>query len=352
MSKIIKFSQAINEGLSEAMSQDSRVIVYGLGVPDPKSVFGTTSGLRERFGHARVFDTPTSENAMTGIAVGAAITGLRPVLTHQRLDFFLLAMDQLINNASKWYYMFGGKVSVPVTIRLIIGRGWGQGPTHSQSLQSWFAHIPGLKVVMPAFAKDAKGLLLSSIFDDNPVVFIEHRWLHNLEGEVPDGNDRIPLGKAALLREGQDLTLVGMSLTTLEALKVSDELLKQGISSDVIDLRSISPLDWETIFKSVRKTGRIFVIDTSWPVCSVSSEIVAQVAMELWDHLKQSPQRIALPSFPVPTGFSLTKEFYPTIEKIVKQILDMFKHGKRKEPGVAGHAELHDIPGTWFKGPF
>lgn len=181
----LTFAKAINAALHEAMSLDSSVICYGLGVTDPKTVFGTTANLAERFGGDRVFDMPTSENAMTGIAIGAALNGIKPVMTHQRLDFFLLALDQLVNGAAKWHYMFGSQVTVPLTIRLILGRGWGQGPTHSQNLQAWFAHIPGLKVVMPTTPGDAKGLLLSSVFDPNPVVFLEHRWLHNTMGEVP-----------------------------------------------------------------------------------------------------------------------------------------------------------------------
>ena len=207
----ITYTQAVNDAITVAMTMDEHVICYGLGVPDPRGVFGTTIGLQERFGKERVFDTPISENAMTGIGIGASLNGIRPVMVHQRLDFFLLAMDQLVNNAANWHFMFGGQSSVPITIRLIIGRGWGQGPTHSQSLQSWFAHIPGLKVVMPTTARDAKGLLLESIFDDNPVVFLEHRWLHNQIDHVPPGDFRIPLGKASLLREGDDVTVVSMS---------------------------------------------------------------------------------------------------------------------------------------------
>jgi len=186
MSRIINYAQATNEALQQAMRQDTDVICYGLGADDPKGIFGTTLGLQEEFGAERVFDMPTSENAMTGIGIGASLNGIRPVMTHQRLDFFLLAMDQLVNNAAKWRYMFGGQFSVPITIRLIIGRGWGQGPTHSQSLQSWFAHIPGLRVVMPSNARDAKGLLLESIFCDDPVVILEHRWLHNSTADVPE----------------------------------------------------------------------------------------------------------------------------------------------------------------------
>ena len=204
------FAAAIRDALRVALTQDSRVICYGLGVTDPLGVFGTTAGLGDEFGADRVFDMPTSENAMTGIAVGAALGGLRPVMTHQRLDFALLSLDQIVNNAAKWRFMFGGARGVPMTVRMIIGRGWGQGPTHSQNLQAWFAHIPGLKVIMPATPADAKGLLLSSIFDDDPVIFLEHRWLHNASGTVPAGDYRVPIGRAQRLRQGNDITIVAM----------------------------------------------------------------------------------------------------------------------------------------------
>src|SRR5258708_15855693 len=214
----LSFVQAINEALHAAMAADPSVICYGLGVDDPKTIFGTTKGLKEHFGPERVWDMPTSENAMTGVAIGAALQGLRPVMVHQRLDFFLLALDQLVNNSAKWHYMFGGQRSVPITIRLILGRGWGQGPTHSQSLHAWFAHVPGLKVVMPTSAEDAYGLLLSSIFDDNPVLFLAPRWLHETVGPVPEGDYRLPIGKARVLREGSDLTIVAMSYMVVEAI--------------------------------------------------------------------------------------------------------------------------------------
>src|ERR1700722_14260768 len=181
----LTLSQAILQATDQLMQIDSSVYVMGLGVPDPKGIFGTTTGLEKKYGSDRVLDMPTSENGMTGIAIGSALLGLRPIMTHQRVDFFLLALDQLINNAAKWHYMFGGQMNVPLVIRLIIGRGWGQGPQHSQSLQSIFSHIPGLKVVMPSNPYDAKGLLLSAIDDENPVVYLEHRWLHGIFGEVP-----------------------------------------------------------------------------------------------------------------------------------------------------------------------
>ena len=262
MPRTLTFVEAINEALQIAMSDDPGVICFGLGIDDPKAIFGTTSGLKDRFGSERVWDMPTSENAMTGIAIGAALQGMRPVMVHQRLDFFLLAMDQLINNAAKWHYMFGGQRSVPLTIRLILGRGWGQGPTHSQSLHAWFAHIPGLKVVMPTSPEDAKGLLLASIADPNPVLFLEHRWLHNTTGNVPAGNTPIPIGTARLLREGTDITIVAMSYMVIEALHAVDHLKNAGISCDLIDLRSISPIDWNAITASVHKTGRMLVLDT------------------------------------------------------------------------------------------
>ena len=211
-SRELTYAEAVNDALSTAMELDPLMICYGLGISDPKAIFGTTKNLAETYGSNRVFDTPTSENAMTGVSIGAAIGGVRSVVTHQRLDFFLLAMDQLVNSAAKWHYTYG--VSVPITIRLIIGRGWGQGPTHSQNLHSWFAHIPGLKVVMPSTSQDAKGLMLSSIFDPNPVVFLEHRWLHNSRGMVPFNDFRTPLGSANIITNGKDITIIGMSYFT------------------------------------------------------------------------------------------------------------------------------------------
>ena len=209
--KKIKFYEAINAALKISMKKDSKLLCYGLGVTDPKAIFGTCKDLERIFGKKRVFDVPCSENALTGISIGSALGGVRSVVTHQRLDFFLLAMDQLVNGAAKWHYMYGSKLNVPITIRLIIGRGWGQGPTHSQNLQAWFAHIPGLKVVMPSTPSDAKGLLISSILDPDPVIFLEHRWLHNLEGHVPEGDYRVPIGVAKNMHEGTDITIVSSS---------------------------------------------------------------------------------------------------------------------------------------------
>lgn len=336
------------------MAGDPGVICFGLGTDDPKGIFGTTLGLKERFGPMRVFDMPTAENSMTGIAIGAALSGLRPVMTHQRLDFALLSMDQLVNNAAKWRFMFGGKRSVPLTVRMILGRGWGQGPTHSQNLQAWFAHIPGLKVVMPATAEDAKGLLLSSIFDDDPVIFLEHRWLHNLKGEVGTGDYRTPLGKARLMREGNDLTVVAMSYMSIEALHAVDFLATKGIHCDLIDLRTVRPIGWDLIQKSVRKTGRLLVLDTGFATGSVAGEIVARVAMSSWDALRVAPRRLAMPDYPESTSPALTENYHVRAEHIAAIAGEML--GRRVDASVLAAERSkrhpHDVPGDWFSGPF
>lgn len=352
MPRVITFAQAINEALHLALREDDDVILFGLGVDDPKRIFGTTVGLKEQFGSERVFDMPVSENAMTGIAIGAALNGLRPVMTHQRLDFFLLAVDQLVNNAAKWHYMFGGRRPVPLTIRLVAGRGWGQGPQHSQNLHALFAHIPGLKVVVPATPHDAKGLLLSAIHDDNPVVYIDHRWLHNTEGDVPEGDYRVPLGKANVLRAGKDVSIVSLSAMTIEALHAVEVLEQQGIHCELVDLRTVNPIDWETVFASVRKTGGLLALDTATGTLSVASEIVARVSMELFRSLRLPPRRIALPDVPTPTSYALTRGLYPGAEEIVRTVGQML--GVAVDPGgmSARKPAHHDVPGDWFRGPF
>ncbi|MDX2346806.1 MAG: transketolase C-terminal domain-containing protein [Legionella sp.] len=349
----LTFADAINEATHQAMAQDSKVLCYGLGADDPKRIFGTTHQLQEAFGEQRVFDMPTSENAMTGIGVGVAIAGFRPVMMHQRLDFFLLAMDQLVNSAAKWHYMFGGQMNVPIVIRLVMGRGWGQGPTHSQNLQSWFAHIPGLKVVAPATAADAKGLLLSSIFDENPVVFLEHRWLHNSVSDVPELDYCTPLGTAKIVRPGRDVTLVGMSYMTVEALRAAKKLEALGISCEVIDLRTIRPIDWDTILTSVKKTGKLIALDCSMPTCSVASEIIATVSMAAFKDLTHAPIRIANPDNPEPTSFGLTKDYHPDANRIIQSVSEML--GVALEDSMLFSNQqnhMHDVPGDWFKGPF
>ena len=352
MARTLTFAQAINEALFQAMEIDKSVICYGLGVPDPKGVFGTTLGLQEQFGEDRVFDMPASESAMTGVAIGASLNGIRPVMTHQRVDFSLLAMDQLVNNAAKWHYMFGGQTSVPITIRLIIGRGWGQGPTHSQSLQAWFAHVPGLKVVMPTTPYDAKGLLISSIEDNNPVIFVEHRWLYNIPDKVPDGIYRVPLGKANVVREGKDITIASTSYMTLEALRAGEMLAKDGISAEVIDIRTLKPLDQELILKSVCKTGRIVVADTGWKTVGFSAEIIATIAEKALSDLKSPPERVALPDCPTPTSPALAKYYYPRAVHLVATARKMLGLSTDELDEKDAISIPLDVPDMSFTGPF
>jgi len=352
MIRELSFSAAINEAMHQAMESDESVITYGLGVDDPKAIFGTTSGLKDKFGGERVFDMPTSENAMTGVAIGAGMLGIRPVMVHQRLDFFLLAMDQLVNSAAKWHFMFGGTTSVPITIRLIMGRGWGQGPTHSQNLQAWFAHIPGLKVVMPTSAQDAKGLLLASIFDQNPVLFLEHRWLHNLSGVVPEQFYKTPLGSARTVRNGSHITIVAMSYMVIEAAHAVEQLSCEGIDCELIDLRTVSPIDWDLVFLSVRKTGRLIALDTGHATGSIAGEVLARVSSECWDSLKSAPQRIAMPDFPEGTSPALTKNYHPRAEHIVMKISKMFGKVIDTSDLAEKRSHPHDVPGSWFNGPF
>lgn len=348
----IKYFQAINEAIDQSMAADPRVFLLGLGIPDPVGIFGTTKGLMEKYGSRRVFDMPISENGMTGVALGAALVGMRPVMTHMRLEFAIPAMDQICNQAAKWHYMFGGQSRVPMVIRMIVGRGWGQGPQHSQSLHGWFAHIPGLKVVMPATAHDAKGLLMAAIDDDNPVVFIEHRWLYGLSGPVPLEPYRVPLGQPARLRAGKDVTIVGSSYASLDAMRAADRLAAEGIDAEVIDLRTIAPLDDSMILESVARTGRLIVCDQGTATSGFSAEIIARVTEGAFSHLKVPPRRVALPDVPTPTSRALSNYFYPTVDHVVAAV----RHSmglKTDDPfaSVSPQDKL-DVPDNSFTGPF
>ena len=348
--RTLPFSKAVREALDRCLEKDPSVYLMGLGAPDPKGIFGTTSGLQEKYGPNRVMDMPTSENAMTGIAVGAALAGMRPVMVHQRLDFAILAMEQIVNQAAKWHYTFAGKAKVPLVIRLIVGRGWGQGPQHSQSLHSWFAHVPGLKVVAPFTPRDAKGLLISAVEDNNPVIFIEHRWLHQAEGEVPEEDYRIPLGQGRVVQEGGDVTIVAVSYMVLEALRAAKHLAEEGIAAEVIDPRTLRPLDSDLILASVRKTGRLIAADTSWKGAGFGAEITALAAERAWGALKAPPERLALADCPVPTTPALSVLCYPAAADIVRAARRAM--GRPAENGRALPPVPRDVPDQSFKGPF
>jgi pyruvate dehydrogenase E1 component beta subunit len=345
------FAQAIRDALAVALARDPQVFVMGLGVPDPRGVFGTTLDLREKFGPERVLDMPVSENAMTGVAIGAALGGMRPVMVHQRADFSVMGMDQIINNAAKWRYMFGGEAGVPLTVRMIIGRGWGQGPQHSQNFQSLFAHVPGLKVAVPATPYEAKGLLLASIADEDPVIFIEHRWMYNQVGDVPAGRYILPLGKANVMRRGSDVTVVGCLDTAVEAVIVADKLKAHGISIEVVNLRTVKPLDMQTVLRSVRKTGRLLVLDSSWRAFGVSAEVAAVTAEKGFQYLKAPVRRLGLPDVSAPTSHGLCKLYYPSETDIARAVGDLL--GMKLDTRGLGFAQyVDDVPDEQFKGPF
>jgi acetoin:2,6-dichlorophenolindophenol oxidoreductase subunit beta len=349
------FSEAINEALEFSMKKDKNLICYGLGITDPKNIFGTTKNLEKKFGKKRVFDVPCSENALTGVSIGVAMTGIKSVVTHQRLDFFLLAMDQLVNSAAKWYFMFGGKVSIPITIRLILGKGWGQGPTHSQNLQAWFAHIPGLKVVMPTFPQDARDLLIDSINDPNPVIFLENRWLHSQIGKISSKIKKKIIGKSKIVKTGKQITIVAMSYLVIEAIKASKYLRSvHNIDCEIIDIRTIKPLDYKTIFKSVKKTKKLLVLDTGSKICSVASEIVSTVTINKNIKLNKRPEIITMPDIPEPTSYALTKNFFIDYKKISIKVLKILnkKNNKSLNKFFIKDNLHHDQPHLKYFGPF
>ncbi|MDD5208166.1 MAG: pyruvate dehydrogenase complex E1 component subunit beta [Elusimicrobiales bacterium] len=305
----LSYSLAINEALHQTMAADKSVFLIGQGVNSPWYVGNTALGLLKRFGAKRVIDTPVSENGITGAAVGAAIAGMRPVVVHPRVDFMLYAIDPIINEAANWHYMSGGSGNAPVVVWGIINRGGEQAAQHSQSFHAMFAHIPGLKVVMPATPYDAKGLMVAAIKDHNPVVFMDDRWLYRDEAVVPEKIYEVPIGKAAIRRKGSDLTIVACSYLAREAVKAADELKKGGIAAEVIDLRTIKPLDTAAILRSVRKTGRLLIADGGWRSFGISAEIAAIVA-EAGVRLKKPLVRLTLPDCPAPASISLEKAYY------------------------------------------
>jgi acetoin:2,6-dichlorophenolindophenol oxidoreductase subunit beta len=311
----LSFAQSINAALRQALELDPGVFVCGIGADTPAGIFGTTSGLVDLFGSKRVFDTPIAEAGMTALAAGAANAGLRPVIIHQRLDFMLYSVDQIVNWIAPWRFMSGGRAKMPVTIRAIIGKGWGQGPQHTKSLHAWFAHVPGLQVVMPASPSDAKGLLLSSIMSDDPTLFIEGRSLFSMREDVPDAPYFIRLGEALVRREGKDVTLVSMGSMVPLALQGADALAKSGISVELVDLRCLMPLDLSRVITSVKKTGRLVVAEPGWRTFGAGAEIVAAV-VETLGPMRSRPRRVAWPQSAVPTSSKLEEQFYPTSQDI------------------------------------
>ncbi len=315
--RTLSFVEAIREATDQAMGIDPRVFALGLDADDKFGVFGSMSDLSHP---ERVIGTPISENANTGVALGAALTGMRPILINLRNDFLLVAMDQIVNYIAKWSSMFGDQIQVPIVLRSVIGRGWGCGAQHSQSLQGLFAQIPGLKVVMPSSPYDVKGLLLSAIKDDSPVMFFEHRWLYKNTGPVPEDMYLVPIGKGNRLREGDSLTVVATSLAAAHTQKACDD---HDLDIDLIDPRTIKPLDTELILDSVQKTGRLLVIDYDFPFGGFGAEVCAMVTEQAFDALKAPPQRLGFPDANMPASGPLERAYYPTPDRIAETVRQM-----------------------------
>lgn len=344
----LSFVEAVREASDLELSRDPAVVLFGLDVDDPKAIQGTTKGLAEKYGPQRVFGTPLSEDAMTGAAIGMALAGMRPIHVHIRMDFLLLAMNQLVNVAAKSRYMYGGQVSVPLVVRAMIGKSWGQGAQHSQGLHSLFMHVPGIKVVAPSTPYDAKGCLMAAVRDDNPVLYVEHRLLHFQNGPVPAGEYLVPPGKARVTARGDDVTLVGISYMQVECLRARRYLESVGIRAEVIDPIWLSPLDIDTIAESAEKTGRLIVVDTAWTNCGASAEIIARVAERLHGIRDLKLQRLGFAPTTCPTTPALEELFYPnarTIAAAARDLVEGQPTGWLPEP----RSELQCIE---FKGPF
>jgi pyruvate dehydrogenase E1 component beta subunit len=342
----LTFREAIALALTREMESDPSVFVFGLDVPDHKRIYGSTAGLVEQFGAQRCFGTPLSEEAMTGVAVGAAISGLRPVHVHIRVDFLLLAMNQIANIISTLRYMSGGSLRIPLVIRAVIGRGWGQSAQHSKSLHSIFAHLPGIKVVLPSSPQDAYSLMRASIRDENPVIFLEHRWLYDVQGDV-DEEVEVPLGLPLVRRQGDALTVICTSWMNVEALKAADVLARRGVEVEVIDVRTVAPLNDQPIIESVRKTRRCIVADYDWVFCGFSAELAARISHDCFDALERPVERLGFAPTPCPTTRPLENLFYPsavTIIRAAERLLGLEEADLSRE---SFYSYEHN-----FKGPF
>ncbi len=346
--RTLKYVDALREAVAQEMARDPRVFVFGLDVDDHKAIQGSTRGLLQEFGSDRVFGTPLSEDAMTGVAIGAAMAGLRPIHVHIRMDFLMLAMNQLVNIAAKAHYMYDGQVQVPMVVRSMIGKSWGQGAQHSQGLYSMFMHVPGLKVVAPSNAYDAKGCMIAAIRDNNPVIFVEHRLLYDTDAEVPEEPYAIPFGMARVARVGDDITIVGISNMFLECIRAGELLQDVGINAEIIDPVSLVPLDTATISASAQRTGRLLVVDNSWTNCGASAEIVARVA-ESVDGRALQLQRMGYAPTTCPTTPVLEEHFYPNPGTIAQAAYRMIRGKDDWKPDPERTRLAYQ---TQFRGPF
>jgi pyruvate dehydrogenase E1 component beta subunit len=317
----LTFVESLNEGLRGEMRRDSSVIVMGESISG--GMHGVTKDLVTEFGPERVRDTPISESSFIGAGVGAALLGFRPVVELMYVDFFGVAMDQIYNQAAKTRYMFGGKVKVPLTLRAAFGAGLHSAATHSQTLYSIFAHVPGLKVVVPSTPHDAKGLLISAIRDDDPKVFMEHKLLYRVKGSVPEEQYTVPLGEAAVRRSGKDVTVVALAVMVQKSLEAAEKLAKEGVDVEVIDPRTVVPLDRKRLLTSIKKTGRLVVVDEDYERCGFSAEVAAIAASEGFEYLEAPVRRVAMPNTPIPYSPKLEAHILPDVEKIVRAVREV-----------------------------
>jgi pyruvate dehydrogenase E1 component beta subunit len=324
---IVRYRDALNQALREEMARDENVVLMGEDIGVFNGAFKVTNGLLAEFGEKRVRDTPISENTIVGMGVGAAMTGLRPVVELMTINFSLLAMDQIINHAAHIRYMFGGQVSVPLVVRMPQGAGHQLGPTHSHSWEAFFLHVPGLLVATPSTAADAKGLLKAAIRDDNPVVFIEHEYLYGQRGEVPDEGDHVEdFGRAAIRREGGDVTIIGISRMAVTAQKAANVLAEEHeIQAEVIDPRTLRPLDLDTILASVRKTNRAVIVEEGWPHGGVGANLAALIQEQAFDDLDAPVGRVTGADVPMPYAKNLEEIAYPHEQQIVNAVLATFR---------------------------
>jgi acetoin:2,6-dichlorophenolindophenol oxidoreductase subunit beta len=320
----LNYLDAIREGMQQLMKANDKVFVYGEGIDIASGPFGVPLNLASEFGDDRIFDVPLSEAANTGVGIGAAINGMRPIMIHFRLDFILLTLDQIFNAASKMSYQFGNNLKCPFVIKVTVGRGWGQGPNHSQSFHSIFTHFPGMKVVLPSNPYDAKGLLVDSVLDDNPVLYVEHKSLYGSESEVPEEMFRVPIGKGKIIKKGKDVTILAYSIMVPLVMNSIEKLNKIGINAEVIDLRSSYPLDEELIASSLSRTGRVVIADIDWVFCGIGSEISAIITENYFNLLKAPIKRIGLPHTSHPVSYSLEDVFYPNEETIVNTVKEVY----------------------------
>lgn len=334
--RTLTYAEAIREAHAQLLASDSRVFLIGQGVWSPWYAGTSLKDLEKEFGRNRVIDSPVSENAVTGAAIGAALAGMRPIVFHPRMDFMLLAMDPIVNQAANWSYMFAGQVAVPVVIRAAINRGGEQGAQHSQALHAFFFHVPGVKVVMPSTPYDAKGLLISAVYDGNPVVYLDDRWLYGETGHVPEDLYKVPIGEAVVRRQGTEVTIVGISYMAKLAVEAGAILGLRGIDAEVIDLRSLKPWDEDLVCNSVRKTGRLVIADGGWKTGGVAAEIAATVSSRVFDYLRAPVQRVTLPDAPAPTSPVLEKVYYPTVQTIVAAVEDLLKNSPRPPRTLRG----------------